>query len=89
MTVKDIRGVIRKLVELAQAGDLDAMKLLLDRVTGKPTAADQVEPPPAKPPTIAAVKRSLAARIQALASDIETAESAAVAVPTADQEGQP
>ena len=80
VTPTDIKAVIHKLIELAKSGDLDAMKLLLDRVTGKPSSAEQIELPtlPTKPTksTIAQTKRRLIARIHALNPDLAEADAA-------------
>ena len=69
----------QKLIELAKSGDLDAMKLLLDRATGKLSATEQIELPtlPTKPTksTIAQTKRRLIARIHALNPDLAEAEA--------------
>jgi len=43
VTPGDLAKVIRKLVALAQAGDLGAIKLLLDRIFGEPLPLDLVE----------------------------------------------
>lgn len=43
----DIKAVIRKLVEMAKGGDVQAMKLLLDRACGKLTTGGTVPDVPA------------------------------------------
>jgi len=45
ITPDDIREIATKLVALAKGGDLNAMRLLLDRCTGK-KFVDQIESPP-------------------------------------------
>jgi len=40
ISTKDVRRVVKKLLELALEGDLDAIKILLDRVFGQPIAED-------------------------------------------------
>jgi ribosomal protein L17 len=40
VSVSDFRVVVKKLVALAKAGDLQASRLLLDRLLGPPVAPD-------------------------------------------------
>jgi hypothetical protein len=53
VTPDDMDAVLRKLVELAKAGNVPAMRELLDRTLGKPLEADLLE-------RIEAVERALA-----------------------------
>jgi len=43
VTPSDLAKVIRKLVKLAQNGDLGAIKLLFDRLFGEPVPLDLIE----------------------------------------------
>jgi hypothetical protein len=70
----DLRAVVSTLVEMAKAGDLAAIRELLDRVLGKPTAAldvaiaAQTEQEPSADQTRERL-RALAARLGATATD--------------------
>jgi hypothetical protein len=43
VTAKDIEAVARALVEKAKAGDVPAIRELLDRILGRPVEADLLE----------------------------------------------
>jgi hypothetical protein len=43
ITVSDMRKVVRKLIDMAAAGDLDAAEMLFDRVLGRVPAPDVEE----------------------------------------------
>ena len=43
VTTADMRAVVRKLLDLAKAGNVQAAKEVIDRCIGKPTEADLIE----------------------------------------------